>query len=204
MSGIVNSTDSQRVLRKPAWGTCAGLILLSEAANRTKKGGQQLIGGLDVRVNRNYFGRQVESFEADLDLPFLYRDADEPKQSFHSVFIRAPVVEKILPRVDGIQVSQSAQQETVVAPARTPKDAAARRQMRDEVEILARLPGRAQALGEKGLIAADVGEEGDIIAVRQGNCFGTSFHPELTNDYRIHVWWLEQVSQIVQRGRLPN
>ncbi|KAA8563870.1 hypothetical protein EYC84_011885 [Monilinia fructicola] len=63
--------DFVKVHRRPTWGTCAGLILLSESANRTKAGGQELIGGLDVRVNRNHFGRQVESFSADLNLPFL-------------------------------------------------------------------------------------------------------------------------------------
>ena len=38
-----------------------------------------------------------------------------------------------------------------------------------------------------------LGEDGDIVAVRQGNVFGTSFHPELTGDERIHAWWLEEV-----------
>ena len=50
--------------KKPTWGTCAGLILLSQQANASKKGGQELIGGLGVRVHRNHFGRQMESFEA--------------------------------------------------------------------------------------------------------------------------------------------
>src|SRR6195952_318650 len=90
----------RRVLRKPTWGTCAGLILLSESANRTKKGGQDLIGGLDVRVNRNHFGRQVESFQADLDLPFLGTHGTVSTDPFPGVFIRAPVVEKILPNVE--------------------------------------------------------------------------------------------------------
>jgi 5'-phosphate synthase pdxT subunit len=63
--------DFVKVLRRPTWGTCAGLILLAESANRTKKGGQDLIGGLDVRVNRNHFGRQQESFQANLNLTFL-------------------------------------------------------------------------------------------------------------------------------------
>jgi pyridoxal 5'-phosphate synthase pdxT subunit len=114
---------------------------------------------------------------------------------FHSIFIRAPVVEKILPHVEGEQVAEALNGETVVAPSKKPKDATARAHMTDEVEVLARLPGRAKALEEKGLIARDVGEDGDIIAVRQGNCFGTSFHPELTGDARIHIWWLHEVLQ---------
>jgi 5'-phosphate synthase pdxT subunit len=48
------------------------------------------------------------------------------------------------------------------------------------------------------------GEEGveDIVAVRQGNVFGTSFHPELTDDVRIHVWWLRQVVDALRHGDL--
>ena len=70
----------------PTWGTCAGMILLAEKATGQKLGGQALIGGLDVTVNRNYFGRQVDSFEADLIAPVL---GDTP---FHAVFIRAPAI----------------------------------------------------------------------------------------------------------------
>jgi pyridoxal 5'-phosphate synthase pdxT subunit len=70
----------------PAFGTCAGMILL---ADRIEDGiaGQETIGGLDVVVRRNAFGRQVDSFEADLDVDGF----DEP---FHALFIRAPWVEK--------------------------------------------------------------------------------------------------------------
>jgi 5'-phosphate synthase pdxT subunit len=179
-----------KVARKPVWGTCAGLILLSESANRTKKGGQELIGGLDVRVNRNYFGRQVESFEAELDLPFL---GDGKK--FRSVFIRAPIVEKILPHVAG---EQRQEEDAIVAPSKAPGSVVAKEAMRAEVEVLGRLPGRAKALNEKGVTASQLGEEGDIIAVRQGNVFGTSFHPELADDARIHVWWLKEVVKSVR------
>jgi len=156
-----------------------------------------------VRVNRNHFGRQVESFEADLDLPFL---ASAPKSAsgagqesrlFRSVFIRAPVVEKVLTHADGIQKEEAGRDETVVAPSKTPKDLLARELYNADVEILARLPDRARSLTDKG----DVGEDGDIIAVRQGNCFGTSFHPELTGDARIHIWWLRQVVESVVRRR---
>lgn len=187
--------DFVKVARRPVWGTCAGLILLAESANRTKQGGQELIGGLDVRVNRNYFGRQVESFEADLDLPFL----DGP---FRSVFIRAPIVEKILPHAEGVQEDEALKMETIVAPSKAPGSALAERNMSAEVEILGRLPGRARALNEKHVLAEDIGEDGDIIAVRQGNCFGTSFHPELTGDERIHIWWLNEVLQSVRRQAL--
>ncbi len=76
----------------PAMGTCAGMIML---ADRIEGGttGQETIGGLDVVVRRNAFGRQVDSFEADLDVEGL----DAP---FHAVFIRAPWVEKVGQDVD--------------------------------------------------------------------------------------------------------
>jgi len=188
-------------IRKPVWGTCAGLILLSESANKIseKKGGQELIGGLDVRVNRNYFGRQVESFEAELELPFLPND-DKGRGKFRSVFIRAPIVEAILPHTSGPQTEQ-ASPSTVIAPSKTPSTAAAKANMSAQVEVLGRLPGRARALNEKGVLARDVGEEGDIVAVRQGNVFGTSFHPELTGDERIHVWWVGEVVKSVRARR---
>lgn len=154
-----------------------------------------------MRVNRNHFGRQIESFATDLDLGFLASGVGQELRPFRSVFIRAPVVEKILPRADGIQREEAGRDETVVAPSKTPKDHLARESYNGNVEILARLPGRSKLLIEKGVLAEDVGEDGDIIAVRQGNCFGTSFHPELTGDARIHIWWLRQVVEAVRIRR---
>ncbi|MGZ5416986.1 MAG: pyridoxal 5'-phosphate synthase glutaminase subunit PdxT [Nocardioides sp.] len=71
----------------PAFGTCAGMIML---ADHIEGGiaGQETIGGLDVVVRRNAFGRQVDSFEADLDVTGC-------EQPFHAMFIRAPWVEKV-------------------------------------------------------------------------------------------------------------
>ncbi|KAL8998676.1 MAG: hypothetical protein Q9169_002337 [Polycauliona sp. 2 TL-2023] len=181
--------DFVKVLRKPTWGTCAGLILLAESANRIKKGGQELIGGLDVRVNRNYFGRQTESFEAQINLPFLAEDSSTNHQPFQGIFIRAPVVEKILPPMSGEQKEEAVRDETVIAPAKDSKHG----QASWPVEVMATLPGRTRKLVEK-VEAVGLDEEiGDIIAVKQQNVFGTSFHPELTSDARIHVWWLRQV-----------
>ena len=171
--------------------------MLAESANRTKKGGQELIGGLDVRVNRNHFGRQTESFEADLDLPFLAK-ADEADKAahFHGIFIRAPVVEKILPKAEGEQIEEGARDETVIAPARDPRKAPGQ-----DVEIMATLPGPSRKSKIKADAAGPSGEVGDIIAVRQQNVFGTSFHPELTQDARIHIWWLTQVKDALQSCR---
>jgi 5'-phosphate synthase pdxT subunit len=75
---------------KPIWGTCAGAILLSKDARRA----QPLLGLMDIIVERNAFGRQVESFEAELDVPALAKvEAENP--AFHAVFIRAPLIESV-------------------------------------------------------------------------------------------------------------
>lgn len=84
-------------------------------------------------------------------------------------------------------------EETVVAPSQP----AVHETIAREVEVLASLPGRAARLANEGKeINADK-DTGDIVAVRQGNVFGTSFHPELTDDARIHAWWLRQVEESV-------
>ncbi|RME84795.1 MAG: pyridoxal 5'-phosphate synthase glutaminase subunit PdxT [Caldilineae bacterium] len=87
---------------KPVWGTCAGLILLAERAQHLKRGGQPLLGGLDITVDRNYFGRQVDSFEIDLPVPALAAVASpgDPEGSFHAIFIRAPAVTEVGPEVE--------------------------------------------------------------------------------------------------------
>ncbi|KAJ5387113.1 hypothetical protein N7509_009654 [Penicillium cosmopolitanum] len=189
--------DFVKVHRKPVWGTCAGLILLAESANKTKKGGQELIGGLDVRVNRNHFGRQTESFQAPLELPFLGAGA----APFPTVFIRAPIVERILPHHKGIQTEEISLEETVVAPSRQAKGPAAEAATADHVEVLATLSRPASVIATQGRDLSPDKELGDIVAVQQGNVFGTSFHPELTGDARIHAWWLRQVQAAVLRRK---
>ena len=75
----------------PLYGTCAGMILL---AQRIADGDEPVFGLLDITVQRNAYGRQLDSFEADLDIPVL---GAEP---LHAVFIRAPVVSEIGPDVE--------------------------------------------------------------------------------------------------------
>ncbi|KAI9819080.1 MAG: hypothetical protein M1826_001210 [Phylliscum demangeonii] len=200
--------DILTVQRKPVWGTCAGLILLAESANRTKRGGQDLIGGIDVRVNRNHFGRQVESFETDLDLPFLARGcatdaAIAPQQPFKAVFIRAPVVERILsPRAEGARDEEAqADDASVIAPPRIPEGEVAARLAVQEVEIMATVRPRGPSAPADAADAAAGRPKGDIVAVRQGNVFATSFHPELTGDPRIHTWWLQEVLELAERAQ---
>lgn len=119
---------------KPTWGTCAGLIFL---ANDLGQDSQPILGVLDASVNRNAFGRQIDSFETHLHLKGLADDVP-----FHAVFIRAPMVETV----------------------------------GDNVTVLGTLP------------------DGAIVAVQQGHLLGTAFHPELTNDWRIHQYFYDMVS----------
>jgi pyridoxal 5'-phosphate synthase pdxT subunit len=77
---------------KPVWGTCAGMIMLAKDIEGSD---QPRLALMDVGVNRNAFGRQLDSFEADLTVPEL------GQQPFHAVFIRAPVVTRT---GDGVHV----------------------------------------------------------------------------------------------------
>ncbi|HEY6497669.1 MAG TPA: pyridoxal 5'-phosphate synthase glutaminase subunit PdxT [Trebonia sp.] len=122
----------------PAFGSCAGMIML---ADRLRDGmdGQQTFGGIDMTARRNAFGRQVDSFEREVTLR-LDGPGGETGAPFHAVFIRAPWVE----------------------------------QAGDEVAVI----------GE---------DNGRIIAVRQGPLLATAFHPELTQDRRIHELFVQMV-----------
>ncbi|RKO90931.1 PdxT/SNO family [Blyttiomyces helicus] len=109
---------------RPVWGTCAGMILLSNAANKTKIGGQSLIGGLDVTVQRNAFGTQLDSFVEDLSGPLF------GPTPFQAVFIRAPIIDtidsdavEVLVTVDhgGKQVPVAVRQGSILATAFHPE-----------------------------------------------------------------------------------
>lgn len=146
-----------------------------------------------MRVNRNHYGRQIESFQADLDLPFLPDLPGLPRGSFPGIFIRAPIVERILPSLEGVQKDEEAVAETIVAPARQAADDLARKVALQDVRVMASLAGRLRKAEEAGAKVMAAEDAGNIIAVQQGNVFGTSFHPELSSDIRMHVWWLLQL-----------
>ena len=76
--------------RHAIWGTCAGAIFLSKDVSRD----QPLLGLMDIKVERNAFGRQVDSFEEDLDVPEL-KQATNSDGNYHAVFIRAPIIESV-------------------------------------------------------------------------------------------------------------
>jgi pyridoxal 5'-phosphate synthase pdxT subunit len=74
-------------MQRPVWGTCAGAIFLSKDAHRQ----QPLLSLKDITVERNAYGRQVDSFEIDLTIETL----EEPQRPFRAVFIRAPLIENV-------------------------------------------------------------------------------------------------------------
>lgn len=83
--------DLRRFGREKAiWGTCAGAIFLSKDARRK----QPLLGLMDIQVERNAFGRQVDSFEVDLEVPELF-SLDPESRPYRAIFIRAPLIESV-------------------------------------------------------------------------------------------------------------
>lgn len=119
----------------PTWGTCAGMIFLAKDIGIDR---QPILGVMNITVNRNAFGRQVDSFERDLDIAVL------GSTPYHAVFIRAPIVTHA----------------------------------GEGVAVLAAL------------------DDGRIVAVEEGHLLATAFHPELTNDLRMHQHFVDRI-----RGR---
>jgi 5'-phosphate synthase pdxT subunit len=141
--GLIDPLRSFVASGRPVMGTCAGLILLADDADHP----QPLVGGLDAKVRRNAFGRQVDSFELDLAIEGI------GPPTFRAVFIRSPAITCVGPRAS----------------------------------VIARL------------------EDGTIVGVRQDNVIGVSFHPELTDDIRLHRLLLTAAKGLVgQRYLIAN
>jgi 5'-phosphate synthase pdxT subunit len=109
MDKMVRAFDLQMPLRKriaggmPVYGSCAGMIMLADRI-ADARADQETLGGLDITVRRNAFGRQVDSFEEDLHIPAIAEVTTAPAghpSTFKAVFIRAPWVEEV---GDGVQV----------------------------------------------------------------------------------------------------
>jgi 5'-phosphate synthase pdxT subunit len=115
----------------PVFGTCAGMILL---ASRIVDSNVESLGVMDISVRRNAYGRQIDSFECDIDIPEI------GDKKFNGIFIRAPIVESV---------------ET-------------------GVQVLSRVNGYP-------------------VAVRQGKLLACSFHPELTEDFRFHDYFVSLI-----------
>jgi 5'-phosphate synthase pdxT subunit len=93
---------------KPVWGTCAGMIFLAKDVGRK----QPVLGLMDVKVKRNAFGRQVDSFEQDLDVPAISAAENGQARPFHAIFIRAPLLESV---GEGVEVLAKLEDGTIVA-----------------------------------------------------------------------------------------
>lgn len=122
------------------YGSCAGMIMLADEI-LDGRSDQETIGGLDITVRRNAFGRQVDSFETDLGV----KDFDK---SFRAIFIRAPWVERV----------------------------------GESVEVLA-------------AVTTENGRQHPVM-VRQGSVLATAFHPELTNDNRVHEYFVQMAKSV--------
>jgi 5'-phosphate synthase pdxT subunit len=92
--GLIEPIKAMARDGKPIWGICAGMILL---ARNIGGGGHLPLSLMDITVQRNAFGRQVDSFEVDLDVPALdaVSELDEKGRAFRSIFIRAPLIEAV-------------------------------------------------------------------------------------------------------------
>ena len=130
--GFDNAIKDFSEHKKPLFGTCAGLILLAKEINGFD---DKYLGLMDIKAERNAFGRQKESFEVDLEVKGI-------ASSFKAVFIRAPYI---------IEASE-------------------------DIEILAKFDNK-------------------IVAARQNHLLCTAFHPELTDDIRMHEYFLRMAEE---------
>ena len=109
IDGFLEPLRSARAAGLPMYGSCAGMIMLADRVEDARPD-QETIGGIDMTVRRNAFGRQVDSFEADVDVPALGAGA------FRAVFIRAPWVERVGDAVEVLAtVDRSGHDGTIVA-----------------------------------------------------------------------------------------
>lgn len=175
----------------PAYGTCAGLILLSDKALCMKRGGQPLIGGLKAVVCRNYFGAQVASFE--VPLVCSVGDKDDPA---HAVFIRAPAILK-LDQKDAESLATVKAKPCAAAadavnrffdnsPATSLPPPKKRKQQTDYSQ-----PKNGELANGAGSTNSAEFDREVVVAARQNNILVTAFHPELTQDTRWHRVFLD-------------
>lgn len=120
---------------KPVFGTCAGLIVMAKEIESAE---EAHLGLMDIKVSRNAFGRQKESFETDLEVKGL-------EAPLRAVFIRAPLITAVGEGVEVLSVYKD-----------------------------------------------------EIVTARQGHLLVSSFHPELTDDYSLHAYFVEMVKQAKQ------
>jgi 5'-phosphate synthase pdxT subunit len=109
IDGLMEPLRDARREGMPMYGSCAGMIMLADRVEDARTD-QETIGGIDMTVRRNAFGSQVDSFEAEVDVPIL------GEATFPAVFIRAPWVEAVGPEVDVLaRVTRGGDESTIVA-----------------------------------------------------------------------------------------
>ena len=106
--GLMEPIRAMAAEGKPLWGTCAGMIFMAKDVGRD----QPLLGLMDVQVRRNAFGRQVDSFEAHVDVPAFATPDAARVRPFHAIFIRAPLIESV---GAGVQVLAKLENGAIVA-----------------------------------------------------------------------------------------
>jgi 5'-phosphate synthase pdxT subunit len=104
--GLIDPLREMAKAGKALWGTCAGMIFMSKDVGRD----QPLLKLMDVKVQRNAFGRQVDSFEADLDVKSI-----EDHRLFHAIFIRAPLIESVGAGVEVLATVDRGPDQAIVA-----------------------------------------------------------------------------------------
>ncbi|GAA5880808.1 hypothetical protein JCM8547_008357 [Rhodosporidiobolus lusitaniae] len=158
--------------RRALWGTCAGMILLAKEIDGPTSEGWEGLDGMDVRVGRNQYGRQLQSFSTSLPLPFLSFSLTPSacEALLTATFIRAPALHSILPSSSSFP----------------------------SVKPLVRLPAHLVPSPPQAHNAtngsAERGPDADVVMARQGNLLVCSWHPELNKtDARVHEWWVREM-----------
>jgi pyridoxal 5'-phosphate synthase pdxT subunit len=183
--------------KKPIWGTCAGMILLSDHAIKQAIGGQSLVGGLDVHVCRNFFGSQIYSCEVDIILePVTSAALNSDNTALAAadrcpaVFIRAPAILSAGPNVDILATMIAKPHKS--ARSDVQKLIVAAKESADSNSST--IDSTDKHSNKQIRVSSIIDSTGDIdgssfevfVAVRQDNILATAFHPELTEDTRWH------------------
>lgn len=177
----------------PVYGTCAGMILLSQAIEGRPD--QPTLAAMRITVARNSFGRQIDSFEADI--PFEYQAVASQNGSSHVASSEAASSE-------ASSFQEVSKAETQENDTRAEADGATIGKPEASVEaevdtvrgVFIRAPYVTEAASDVRILSHF---RDRIVGVRQGNLLATAFHPELTDDARVHAYFLGMVNDSNER-----
>jgi 5'-phosphate synthase pdxT subunit len=201
---------------KPTWGTCAGLILLSNHCVGTsaviENNHRLMIGGLNILVCRNYFGSQISSFEMDTPGPPLPGDSSSScggNRNFPGVFIRAPAIlyaghdVTVLGKVIATPCRQAAAvlreldqgiaSGMITLKLKDNEEDEEKKEVEDESNSDVNCKPSSDSIITLPGAAEGTNAREVICAVRKDNLLCTAFHPELTNDLRWHSYFVTMV-----------